>query len=102
MASAFGCCSCCFAALKITHRAVPIVAYDFDGHLIPPALYREYLQDSLVQVHFHLLHAKVGERDLYYASIHAIRVLYPSSSQSISVYSVFRRYRGLNFVFGMG
>jgi hypothetical protein len=81
------------------------VVYDFNGHVVYPALYREYLQDSLVQVYFHLLHAKIGERDLYYASIRAIRVIYPSSSRSsryIPVYSGLRLYRGPNFVPGMG
>ena len=39
-----------------THRVVYLEAHDMHGRLIEPCLYRRYLQGTLVQVYFAMIH----------------------------------------------
>jgi hypothetical protein len=61
-----------------THDVIPLQAFDMDSHLIHPNDYRSFLQDALVQVHFHLFHYAIkgnNSIDTYTADIFQMRVL---------------------------
>jgi len=75
--------------ISATHRIVPIPAYDVKGDLIKPEVYRQSLEDAIVELHFGLTHWAIASRkagapacDVFVGDIDLIRVLVPPRASS--------------------
>ncbi|KAJ7628942.1 hypothetical protein FB45DRAFT_867907 [Roridomyces roridus] len=53
----------------LTHKLVPIAAYDIDGLIIPPGDYVHKLPGAVVEARFTLCHVKIGGTHYYSADI---------------------------------
>ncbi|KAJ7612247.1 hypothetical protein FB45DRAFT_1065587 [Roridomyces roridus] len=59
----------------LTHKLVPIAAYDIDGLIIPPGDYVHKLPSAVVEARFTVSHVKIGGTHYYSADIAQLDVL---------------------------
>ncbi len=62
---------------KMTHRVVPLPAYDTRGDLIRPTRYQGALRGALVRVNFTLSHWFINSKcsNVFVANVKSIRIL---------------------------